>query len=257
MAAAIPKDSLVLVTGVNSYIANHVADQLMEAEYRGLSALLESKFGKDRFEFVTVTVMSHDGVFGEAIKGTIARVSGVAHVASNTTFDPDLTQEFSIDTNTWNEACIKEACAPPPYSSERAWAVYTASKTGAEKAFWKGFKEQKPAFATDSILPNINYGTILANGEVVTTAKWVKNVQDCARLYVACLIDPDVQKGRIFAFPEPFNFDKVLKVLYNLRPDRKFSADFVGDNVRDQSSVTNERAIELLKVLGKLGLKYG
>ena len=34
MAAAIPKDSLVLVTGVNSYIANHVADQLMEAEYR-------------------------------------------------------------------------------------------------------------------------------------------------------------------------------------------------------------------------------
>jgi hypothetical protein len=27
----------------------------------------------------------------------------------------------------------------------------------------------------------------------------------------------------------------------------------VGDNVRDQSSVTNERAMELLKVLGKLG----
>jgi hypothetical protein len=27
----------------------------------------------------------------------------------------------------------------------------------------------------------------------------------------------------------------------------------VGDNVRDQSSVANERAIELLKVLGKLG----
>jgi hypothetical protein len=34
MAAAIPQDSLVLVTGVNSYIANHVADQLMEAGYR-------------------------------------------------------------------------------------------------------------------------------------------------------------------------------------------------------------------------------
>lgn len=27
----------------------------------------------------------------------------------------------------------------------------------------------------------------------------------------------------------------------------------MGDNVRDQSSVTNERAMELLKVLGKLG----
>jgi len=44
------------------------------------------------------------------------------------------------------------------------------------ESFWKGFKEQKPAFATDSILPNINYGTILANGEVVTTAKWVKSL---------------------------------------------------------------------------------
>jgi hypothetical protein len=41
------------------------------SKVEGLSALLESKFGKDRFEFVTVTDMSHDGVFGEAIKGTV------------------------------------------------------------------------------------------------------------------------------------------------------------------------------------------
>jgi len=96
--------------------------------------------------------------------------------SSQAATEPIPNKEFSIDTNTWNEACIKEACAPPPYSSERAWAVYNASKTGAKKAFWKGFKEQKPAFATNSILPNINYGTILANGEVVTTAKWVKSL---------------------------------------------------------------------------------
>jgi NADP-dependent 3-hydroxy acid dehydrogenase YdfG len=85
MAPAIPKDSLVLVTGVNGYIASHVADQLMEAGYRvrgttrslskieGLSTLWEKKFGKDRFEFVTVTDMSHDGAFDEAIKGKLFR----------------------------------------------------------------------------------------------------------------------------------------------------------------------------------------
>ncbi len=83
MEPTIPKDSLVLVTGVNGYIASHVADQLMEAGYRvrgttrslskveGLSTLWERKFGKDRFEFVTVTDMSHDGAFNEAFKGTL------------------------------------------------------------------------------------------------------------------------------------------------------------------------------------------
>jgi GDP-D-mannose dehydratase len=34
MAAAIPKDSLLLATGVGGYIASYVADQLMEAGYR-------------------------------------------------------------------------------------------------------------------------------------------------------------------------------------------------------------------------------
>lgn len=84
MSPAIPKGSLVLVTGVNGYIASHVADQLMEAGYRvrgttrslskveGLSAFWEKKFGKDRFEFVTVIDMSHDGAFAEAIKGNMA-----------------------------------------------------------------------------------------------------------------------------------------------------------------------------------------
>jgi nucleoside-diphosphate-sugar epimerase len=83
MTPAIPKDSLVLVTGVNGYIASHVADQLMEAGYRvrgttrnlskveGLSALWEKKFGKDRFEFVAVGDMSNNGAFDEAIKGKL------------------------------------------------------------------------------------------------------------------------------------------------------------------------------------------
>jgi nucleoside-diphosphate-sugar epimerase len=81
MAVAIPKDSFVLVTGVNGYIASHVADQLMEAGYRvrgttrnlskveALSAFWDGKFGKGRVEFVTVTNMSHPGAFDKAIKG--------------------------------------------------------------------------------------------------------------------------------------------------------------------------------------------
>jgi len=83
MTPAIPKDSIVLVTGVNGYIGSNIADQLLEAGYRvrgttrniskvqGLTALWEKKFGRGRFEAVIVGDMSHDGAFDEAIKGTI------------------------------------------------------------------------------------------------------------------------------------------------------------------------------------------
>jgi nucleoside-diphosphate-sugar epimerase len=81
MSAAIPKDSIVLVTGVNGYIGSHVADQLMEAGYRvrgttrsaskvqDLGALWEKKFGPGRFEVAIVKDMSHEGAFDEAVKG--------------------------------------------------------------------------------------------------------------------------------------------------------------------------------------------
>lgn len=83
MAPEIPKDSIFLVTGVSGYIGSHVADQLMQAGFRirgttrnmskvqGLSALWEKKFSKDRFEMVTVSNMSRDGAFDEAVKGTL------------------------------------------------------------------------------------------------------------------------------------------------------------------------------------------
>lgn len=83
-----------------------------------------------------------------------------------------------MDSNTWHDSCIEEAWAPPPYGPERAWPVYAASKTQAEKALWQFAKEQKPGFVVNSILPNANFGTILAGGEAVTTAKWVKSLYD-------------------------------------------------------------------------------
>lgn len=82
MSSAIPKGSLVLVTGANGYIGSHVADQLLEAGYRvrgttrnlekvkGLRALWESKYGPDKIEFAVVSDMSTEGAFNEAVKGT-------------------------------------------------------------------------------------------------------------------------------------------------------------------------------------------
>jgi len=81
MAPAIPKDAIVLVTGVNGYIGSHVADQFLEAGYRvrgtardlrkteGLKELWEKKYGPSRFEFLTVQDMAEEGAFDEAVKG--------------------------------------------------------------------------------------------------------------------------------------------------------------------------------------------
>ena len=83
MAPAIPKGSTVLVTGINGYIASHIADQLLEAGYRvrgtardvskveKMAALWDNKFGTGKFELAIVTDMAPDGAFDEAVKGVI------------------------------------------------------------------------------------------------------------------------------------------------------------------------------------------
>ena len=92
--STIPKGSLVLVTGINGYIAGHVADQFLQAGYnvRGTGRSIgridwlvkhfNEKYGEGRFEPFEVGDMQIDGAFDEAVKG----VSGICHTASVTTF---------------------------------------------------------------------------------------------------------------------------------------------------------------------------
>ena len=109
-------DSTVLVTGANGFIGSHVADQLLQAGYRvrgtsrdtaktvWMTELFDKKYGKGKFEAFVVQDMVESGAFDEACRGMIrARkaviqhssdssflgVSGVIHVASILTLDPD------------------------------------------------------------------------------------------------------------------------------------------------------------------------
>ena len=79
---AIPRGSLVLVTGVNGLVSSHVADQLLQAGYRvrgtarseDKAALMKEvfhpKYGKDSFETVVVGDMAAENAFAGAVKGT-------------------------------------------------------------------------------------------------------------------------------------------------------------------------------------------
>jgi len=182
--------------------------------------------------------------------------------------------KFHIDENTWNEEAVKAAWAPPkePYNEiERRVDVYFASKTQSEQAAWAFVKEHKPPFVLNSVLPNCNFGPII-NSEhqsYHSTLGWLKacwegfegqeevklmdpqyhiNIIDDAQVHVAALIYEDVKGERLFAFEKPFNWNSVLAIMRKLAPKREFVSDLEGLG-QDMSTVSNERAEELLKRL--------
>jgi nucleoside-diphosphate-sugar epimerase len=94
----IPAGSTVLVTGVNGFVASHIAKQLLLRGFkvRGTvrdpertSWLVKDAFkayvDNGDFELVTIKDFTAAGVYDDAIKG----VSAIAHVASVVTFDSD------------------------------------------------------------------------------------------------------------------------------------------------------------------------
>ncbi|KAL8801755.1 MAG: hypothetical protein Q9182_004227, partial [Xanthomendoza sp. 2 TL-2023] len=126
---------------------------------------------------------------------------------------PKLNREFTISVDQWNDEDVAKAWAPPPYHEDRAMCVYGASKTQAEKAMWEFVRERKPGFVLNTVLPNLNMGTVLSERQSGSTAgllrqiyetgelekfnrfppQWMVNVADTARVHVAALIDPGIR----------------------------------------------------------------
>jgi len=87
---AIPKGSLVLVTGANGFIASHIVKQLLENGFkvRGtvrnidraswLLDFFNTRYGEGSLELVSVPEMADNGAFDEAVEGC----AGVIHSAT-------------------------------------------------------------------------------------------------------------------------------------------------------------------------------
>ncbi|KAK4543890.1 hypothetical protein LTR36_004664 [Oleoguttula mirabilis] len=309
--STIPKGSTVLITGVNGFIASHVADEFLAAGYdvRGTARSMakadwlyerfDKTYGKGKFECVEVADMVHEGAFDEAVKG----VSGICHLASVLSFSsnpdevipptvkgtlniltsaskepsvksvvytssstaallPQPNKEIKVTKDTWDDAAVEAAYQPNP----DAFTVYGASKTEAERAVWKAFKETKPPFQVATVLPNANFGTILQPGGENSSStgswvvklwngdasildfppQWFVDVRDTAKLHVAALIDPSANGQRIFAFAEPYSWNKLLAILRKQNPDRQFLEDKEGEG-EDLCQIPNEDAEALLQ----------
>ncbi|OJZ85516.1 hypothetical protein ASPFODRAFT_62154 [Aspergillus luchuensis CBS 106.47] len=190
----IPKDSWVLVTGVNGYVASHTADQLLQQGYRVRGTVRDPS--KSRWIEHLVEDMTAPGAFDQAVKG----MSGVAHVATilGHTLDlitgvirtnrsllisaarEDTIKRFvytssseaatfssfsehqagpsiSISADTWNEEALRRS-RTNTVSPKRGFDIYAASKTLGEQEIWKWAAENRPGFVINTVLPSVCFG---------------------------------------------------------------------------------------------------
>lgn len=62
--------------------------------------------------------------------------------------------------DSWNDAAIQAAWAPPPYDADRIMPVYFAAKAEAEKAVWKFLKDEKLPWVVNSVSPCVILGDL-------------------------------------------------------------------------------------------------
>ncbi|PVH99970.1 NAD(P)-binding protein [Periconia macrospinosa] len=210
MAAAetiVPPGSLVLITGVNGFIALHISNLLLKQGYavhcsvRSLerSAWVQEAFVERHpsgtFSIIQVADGNSEGAWEKAIAG----VDGIVHVAGDVSFGADPNQiikpmvkghfiftssdraalnpipgkEFIIDPNLWNDPAIHAAWRPPPYKAYRGCDVYAALKAQFEQEVWRFSKEESPQFVVNTIFPDFTVGPIFHPKQTGSTGKLV------------------------------------------------------------------------------------
>jgi nucleoside-diphosphate-sugar epimerase len=210
---ALPNGSLILVTGANGHVASNIVYEALNLGYRVRGTVRSEEralqtqkiFSSDSYESIIVKDMSEIGAFDDAVRG----VSGIIHVATTTTFDPDpnkvipntiagatgilksalgepsvqrvvytgsipigmrANEHYILDSTTWADEAVKAAWAPPPYNLDRGFVVYKASKDLAERAVWDFVKTHKPHFVVNSVLPTAIFGRIISSPSI--TGEW-------------------------------------------------------------------------------------
>ncbi|KAK8232313.1 NAD dependent epimerase/dehydratase [Phyllosticta capitalensis] len=191
----------------------------------------------------------------------------------------DMHDPVVLTQDSWNYDSLVNAWMPPPFEMGRGLEVYAAAKVASEKAMWKFAEERKPGFVCNSVLPALVFGRLLSpehqgtpssthfvtalfksNMEVIgPSTQMIKTFnysdnEDVAYMHLAGLIHPDVQGERLWAYDKPCNWNDLLSVFRKNFPDRQFIDDIQGVTHDPAKNQPAERAIQLLKELGRPGL---
>lgn len=188
---------------------------------------------------------------------------------------PEPNKEITITPFDYNDSAINVVHDPKELERIKATAwdpslavefvIWAAAKASAEKAVWRFVSDHQPSFQVSSVVPNMNFGAPVGHLPLSSTGKSIPdlllnkphpdlyfpaqhfvNVRDCAKLHVTALLDPTQGGQRIFAYAEPFNWNDVLRISRELRPDVPIREDFQ-DLGRDMSVLPNAAAEQLLR----------
>jgi len=129
------------------------ADKAYDDVVPGVAAIMHvalSDFDADPNKVIPKNVSGINGLLAAALREPSVRAfvftSSIAASAS-------LVDQSEVRRDSWNDAAVDAAWAPPPYEAARAMVVYMASKVAAEKALWRFVEERHPPFAVNVVSP--------------------------------------------------------------------------------------------------------
>ncbi|KAM6517566.1 hypothetical protein FSOLCH5_008530 [Fusarium solani] len=225
-----------------------VADGAFDEAIKGVSTIAHiatiSNLDPSPHNIIPQTVTGATGVLKSAIKEpsvqrvvfTSSIMAAVLPVAGNDT---------RVDDDTWNEAAVEAAWAPPPYEPSRTLITYAASKVAAEREVWRFVEQENPHYTFNVICPSGIIGEPLHQKHAEAPTNWIAthfrrdktslyafpaaffvDVKDIALLHIAAMLDPQVKNARLHSWGHSSNWNEFLAVLRELCPQREFIADY-------------------------------
>jgi len=219
---ALPKGSLILVTGASGYVASHIIREALDLGYqvRGTvrskdkAALVEKVFDSPDFSSCVVENLGDPSSLDEVVKDCL----GIVHAASVTTLNPDPTQVIpptvAMATGILNAAKKAGVCKRFVFtsSSSAAWIPKPDTNFTIDKDTWNTTSVDKVRAMEPPYKPDGFYDVIAASKVEAEQAVW-KFVEDEKPDFVVNSVVPNTNIGRVLLKPASSSANFVLAIL--------------------------------------------
>ena len=78
-----------------------------------------------------------------------------------------------LDEDSWNEESVEKAYSLPLDDPKKVSHIYAASKTLSERAAWDFYKEERPSFIVNTVIPNYNIGPTIGPQAPRSSGEWI------------------------------------------------------------------------------------